>query len=76
MSTYSISGGGADDLVVEVPDDGVPPTAEEVEVVESARAEGYSYSVEQLRSNRREALSSLAALMERRSRLAGSEGEP
>ena len=49
-----------DSLVV--PEDGAPATGLELEVLAGAAAQGWSYSLEELRANRRRALSGLEAL--------------
>ena len=61
-----------DSLVV--PEDGAPATGLELEVLAGAAAQGWSYSLEELRANRRRALSGLEAL--ERSRQERADGLP
>ena len=58
-----------DSLVV--PEAGVPATGLELEVLAGAAAQGWSYSLEELRANRRRALSGLEALERSRQERAG-----
>jgi hypothetical protein len=58
-----------DSLVV--PEDGAPATGLELEVLAGAAAQGWSYSLEELRANRRRALSGLEALERSRQERAG-----
>ena len=54
-----------------VPEDGAPATGLELEVLAGAAAQGWSYSLEELRANRRRALSGLEALERSRQERAG-----
>lgn len=60
-----------DSLVV--PEDGAPATGLELEVLSGAAAQGWSYSLEELRANRRRALSGLEALERFRQERAGDQ---
>ena len=63
-----------DSLVV--PEAGVPATGLELEVLAGAAAQGWSYSLEELRANRRRALSGLEALERSRQERAGGLPAP
>ena len=63
-----------DSLVV--PEDGAPATGLELEVLVGAAAQGWSYSLEELRANRRRALSGLEALERSRQERAGDQPAP
>ena len=63
-----------DSLVV--PEDGAPATGLELEVLAGAAAQGWSYSLEELRANRRRALAGLEALERSRQERAGDQPAP
>lgn len=63
-----------DSLVV--PEAGVPATGLELEVLAGAAAQGWSYSLEELRANRRRALAGLEALEGSRQERAGAQPAP
>jgi hypothetical protein len=63
-----------DSLVV--PGDGAPATGLELEVLAGAAAQGWSYSLEELRANRRRALAGLEALERSRQERAGDQPAP
>lgn len=63
-----------DSLVV--PGDGALATGPELEVLAGAAAEGWSYSLEELRVNRRRALAGLEALEGSRQERAGARPAP
>lgn len=63
-----------DSLVV--PEDGAPATGLELEVLAGAAAQGWSYSLEELRANRRRAFSGLEALERSRQERAGAQPAP
>ena len=63
-----------DSLVV--PEDGAPATGLELEVLAGAAAQGWSYSLEELRANRRRALAGLEALERSRQERAGGLPAP
>lgn len=63
-----------DSLVV--PEDGAPATGLELEVLAGAAAQGWSYSLEELRANRRRALSGVEALERSRQERAGDQSAP
>ena len=63
-----------DSLVV--PEDGAPATGLELEVLAGAAAAGWSYSLEELRANRRRAFSGLEALERSRQERAGGLPAP
>ena len=63
-----------DSLVV--PEDGAPATGLELEVLAGTAAQGWSYSLEELRANRRRALSGLEALERSRQERAGGLPAP
>lgn len=63
-----------DSLVV--PEAGAPATGLELEVLAGAAAQGWSYSLEELRANRRRALAGLEALERSRQERAGDQRAP
>lgn len=63
-----------DSLVV--PEDGAPAIGLELEVLAGAAAQGWSYSLEELRANRRRALYGLEALERSRQERAGEQPAP
>ena len=59
-----------------VPEAGAPATGLELEVLAGAAAQGWSYSLEELRANRRRALAGLEALERSRQERAGDQRAP